>query len=131
MLIEQLKNLISTLTRGILSPKSVNVAGRLVDNAFYVKLTEDQVRISLRRTFMYFPWFFILPLFLKVHKNSHSMVKWLIFIIENIKIHHCICLLLILPFEIDFALSGIFFLRKCDFVTFSRNIIFLKEVSII
>jgi hypothetical protein len=32
----------------------LNVAGRLVDNAFYVKLTEDQVRISLKRTFMYF-----------------------------------------------------------------------------
>ena len=27
---------------------------------FYLKLTEDQVRISLKRTFMYFPWFFIL-----------------------------------------------------------------------
>jgi len=59
----------------------LDVAGRLVDNAFYVKLTEDQVRISLNRTFMYFPWLFILPLFLKVHKNSHSMVKWLFFLI--------------------------------------------------
>jgi hypothetical protein len=26
-----------------------------VDNAFHVKLTEDQVRISLKRTFMYLP----------------------------------------------------------------------------
>ena len=40
---------------------ALDVAGRLLNNAFYVKLTEDQVRISLKRTFMYFPWFFILP----------------------------------------------------------------------
>ena len=33
----------------------LDVAGRFVDNAFYLKLTEDQVRISLKRTFMYFP----------------------------------------------------------------------------
>ena len=32
---------------------------------FYVKLTGDQVRISLKRTFMYFPWFYILPPLLK------------------------------------------------------------------
>jgi hypothetical protein len=57
----------------------LDVADRIVVNAFYVKLTEDQVRISLKRTFMYFPWFLILPLFLKVHKNSHSMVKWFFF----------------------------------------------------
>jgi hypothetical protein len=43
----------------------VDVADMLVDNEFYVKLTEDQVRISLKRTFMYFPWFFILPPLLK------------------------------------------------------------------
>ena len=110
----------------------LDVAGRLVDNALYVKLTEDQVRISLKRTIMYFPWLFILPLFLKVHTNSHSIVKWLFFfIIENIQIHHCIYLLLISPFEIGFAFSGIFSLRKCDFVTFSRNMILLKEVSIV
>jgi hypothetical protein len=36
----------------------LDVADRIVVNAFYVKLTEDQVRISLKRTFMYFPWFF-------------------------------------------------------------------------
>jgi hypothetical protein len=71
----------------------LDVAGRLVVNAFYVKLTEDQVRISLKRTFMYFPWFFILPLFLKVHKNSHSMVKWFFFKYRKNQIHHCICFL--------------------------------------
>jgi hypothetical protein len=76
----------------------IDVAGRLVDNAFYVKLTEDQVRISLKRTFMYFRDFSFSALFLKVQKKSHSMVRWLCFIIENIKIHHCICLLLILPY---------------------------------
>ena len=66
------------------------VAGRLVDNALYVKLTEDQVRISLNRTFMYFPCFFIPPLFLKVHKNSYSMVKWLFFfIIDHITASVC------------------------------------------
>ena len=43
----------------------VDVADRLVDNEFNVKLTEDQVRIGLKRTFMYFPWFFILPPLLK------------------------------------------------------------------
>ena len=43
----------------------LHVAGRLVDNAFYVKLTEDQVRISLKRIFMYCPWFFILRPLLK------------------------------------------------------------------
>ena len=32
-------------------PPPLDVAGRLVDNAFYVKLTEDHVRISLKRTF--------------------------------------------------------------------------------
>ena len=45
------------------------MAGRLVDNAFYIKLTEDQVRISLKPTFMYFPWFFILPPLLKSSQN--------------------------------------------------------------
>ena len=39
----------------------LHMAGRLVDNAFYVKLTENQVRISLKPTFMYFQRFFILP----------------------------------------------------------------------
>ena len=43
----------------------VDVADMLVDNEFYVKLTEDQVRINLKRTFMYFPSFFILPPLLK------------------------------------------------------------------
>ena len=109
----------------------LDVAGRLVDNALYDKLAEDQVLISLKRTFMYFRDFSFSPFFLKVHKNSHSMVKLLFFIIENIQINHCICLLLILPFKIGFALSGIIFLKKCDFVTFSRKMIFLKEVSIV
>ena len=39
----------------------LDVVGRLVVNPFYVKLTEEQVQISLRRTFMYFPRFFIPP----------------------------------------------------------------------
>ena len=69
-------------------PPPLDVAGRLVDNAFYVKLTEDHVRISLKRTF------------------DGQMV--IFFIIENIQIHHCICFLLILPFYIGFALSGIY-----------------------
>jgi hypothetical protein len=50
----------------------LEVVGRLVVNAFYVKLTKNQVRISLKRTFMYFPPFFILPpppLFLKAKKK--------------------------------------------------------------
>jgi hypothetical protein len=64
----------------------LEVVGRLVVNAFYVKLTKNQVRISLKRTFMYFPPFFILPpppLFLKAKKKLHSMVKWLFFIIKH------------------------------------------------
>jgi hypothetical protein len=43
----------------------LEMAGRLVDNVFYVKLTKKQVRISLKRTFMYFPRFFIPPPLLK------------------------------------------------------------------
>ena len=43
----------------------LDMAGRLVDNAFYVKLTKNQFRISLKRTFMYFPRFFIPPPLLK------------------------------------------------------------------
>ena len=95
----------------------LDVAGRLVDNVFYVKLTEDQVRISLNKySYVFFRDFSFSPLFLKVHKNSHSMVKWLFFlVIENIQIHHCICLLFILPFEIGFALSGILFFEKMWF----------------
>ena len=77
-----------------------DVAGRLVDDAPYVKLTEDQVWISLKRTFMYFPWFFILPPPLlkssQIFTFDGQMV--IFFIIENIQIHHCICLLLVLPF---------------------------------
>jgi hypothetical protein len=111
----------------------LNVAGRLVHNAFYAKLTEDQVRISLKRDIYAFSVIFhSLPL--SSWKFTKFHIRWsngYFFIIENIQIHHCICLLLILPFEIDFALSGICFLRKCDLVTFSRNMIFLKEVSII
>jgi hypothetical protein len=37
----------------------LDVADRLVDNAFYINLTEDQVWISLKWIFMYFPWCFI------------------------------------------------------------------------
>jgi hypothetical protein len=33
----------------------LDMASRLVDNVFYVKLTEDQVWISLKRTSIYFP----------------------------------------------------------------------------
>ena len=72
------------------------------------------------------------PLFLKKFTKIH--IRWsngYFSNIENIQIHHYICLLLILPFEIDFTLSGICFLRTCDFVTFSRNMIFQKEVSIV
>jgi hypothetical protein len=52
------------------------MAGWGVDNALYDKLAEDQVLISLKRTFMYFRDFSFSPFFLKVHKNSHSVVKW-------------------------------------------------------
>jgi hypothetical protein len=113
----------------------LNVAVRLVDNALYVKLTENEVRIILKRIFMYFPWFFINispPPLLHSSQNSTFIGEMVIFvIIENIQMHHCISLILILPFEIGFALSGICCLRKCDFVTFSRNMLFLKEVSIV
>jgi hypothetical protein len=112
----------------------LDMAGRLVDNAFYVKLTEDKVRISLRRTFMYFPWFFIPPpppLFLKVHTNSHSMGKWLFFYYRkhpNTSLH-----LFVIDFTILDRLRTFrnFVWEKCDFVTFYWHMIFLKEVSIV
>ena len=110
----------------------LNVAGRLVSQCILCQTNRrpspNQSKTGHLCIFRDFS--FSSTLFLKVHKISHSMVKWVFFIIENIQIHHCICLLLILPFEIDFALSGICFLRKCDFVTFSWNLILLKEVSV-
>ena len=87
-------------------------AGRLVGNALYVKLTENQVRIRLKRTFIYFPWFFILPSLLKSSQKFTFDGQMAIFIIENIQIHHCICLILNLPFLICFTLSWIFCLSR-------------------
>ena len=97
------------LTWQCMHPPPLDVAGRLVDNAFYVKLTEDHVRVSLKRTFMYFPWFFIPPPLPKSSQKITFDGQMFFFIRENIQIHHCICFLLILPFYIGFALSGIFF----------------------
>ena len=78
---------------------------------------------------MYYPWFFILPPLLKSSQNftfDGQMVFF--FIIENIQIHHCICLLLILPFEIAFALSGIcFFVKMCFCHLFSKYDIFQRS----
>ena len=111
----------------------VDVADRLVDNEFNVKLTEDQVRIGLKRTFMYFPWFFILPPLLKSSQKFtfDGQMFWFFYYRKhpNTSLH---------LFVIDFTILNrfrtfriFFFLRKCDFVTFSRNMIFLIEVSIV
>ena len=110
----------------------LNVAGRLVDNAFYVNLTEEQVRISLKRIFMYFRDFSFSSLILKVHKISHSMAKWLFLLLQKTSkyITASVCCLFYHLRQASHFQEYVI-LRKCDFVTFSRNMIFLKEVSIV
>ena len=104
----------------------LDMAGRLVHNALYVKLTEDQVRICLKRTFIYFLWFFILPLLLKSSQKFTFNGQMVIFFYHrkhpNTSLH---------LFLIDFTIldrlrtfMNIFFYRKCDFVTISRNMTF-------
>ena len=84
---------------------------------FYVKLTGDQVRISLKRTFMYFPWFYILPPLLK---SSQKFTLDGQIVILYYRKHPNASLHL---FVIDFTILDRFrtfrnnFLRKCDFVT--------------
>ena len=80
---------------------------------------------------MYFPWFFILPPLLKSsQKFTFDGQMVIFFIIENIQIHHCICLLLILPFYIGFALSGIFFFEKMWFChLFAKYDIFKRSLN--